>query len=147
MTQLTYCACSSCHSVNRINLEKSSEARTRCAKCKSFLPFEKGVGNATTQGLSNLIAAAKMPLVVDFWAEWCGPCKMFGPIFIETAPIFFGSVCFTKVNTELEPMAGQNFGIRGIPTLVLFNNGKEVARQSGAMPKDTFVAWLKNSLR
>ena len=82
-------------------------------------------------------------VVVDFWAPWCGPCKMFAPIFEETSKEQPG-IAFVKVNTEAEPELAQRMGIRAIPTLMYFQDGKEVHRQAGAMPKPMFVQKLKD---
>ena len=82
----------------------------------------------------DLIATHDKPILVDFWAEWCAPCRMLSPVVAELASIWKGKVTVIKINTEEKPNIASNFGINSIPTLILFKNGKEVKRISGAMP-------------
>ena len=81
-------------------------------------------------------------MVVDFWAPWCGPCRGFAPTFIEAASRLKSRLVFGKVDTEANPSAGQKFGIKGIPTLIVFHHGKEASRISGALPLDEFESWV-----
>lgn len=85
------------------------------------------------------------PVLVDFWAEWCGPCKQISPVLDEIAKEFDGKLTVAKVNIDQNPEAPQRFGVRGIPTLILFKDGKPVATKVGALPKGQLVEWL-NSL-
>ena len=96
---------------------------------------------------TDVIEASKdAPVVVDFWAEWCGPCKMMAPAFAQAARMR-PRVHFVKVDTEASPQAAATYGIRGIPTMVLFKGGVETARQSGAMAAPQILAWLDGALR
>jgi thioredoxin len=90
--------------------------------------------------------ATELPVVVDFWAEWCGPCKMMAPGFADAARAR-PEVQFVKVDTEDAPNATAQYGIRGIPTMILFRNGNEKARVSGAMPPSQLLAWVDDQLR
>jgi thioredoxin 1 len=87
------------------------------------------------------------PVLVDYWAEWCGPCKMIAPLLDEVAKDYDGKLQIVKVNVDDNPGAAQRFGIRGIPTLKLFRGGAEVATQVGALSKSQLVAFLDNNLR
>ena len=87
-----------------------------------------------------------LPLVVDFWAPWCGPCRSMAPEFSKAAQALDGKARLVKLNTEEHPRAGQVYGIRGIPTMAGFKGGREMARQSGAMPAASIVAWVEKAV-
>lgn len=89
---------------------------------------------------------AKGAVLVDFWAEWCGPCKMIAPTLEDIAREMVGQLTIAKVNVEENPKSPTNFGVRGIPTMILFKDGKPVATKVGALPKDKLKEWIKNSL-
>jgi thioredoxin 2 len=88
------------------------------------------------------LTRSELPLVVDFWAPWCGPCRMMAPHFEEAARRLGTKGRFVKINSDEEPALSSRFGIRGIPTLIVFRNAKEVGRQSGAMDSNTLARWL-----
>jgi len=92
------------------------------------------------------VLQAEGPVLVDFWAEWCGPCKMIGPALEEIAAELAGKLTVAKVDIDENPMTPGQFGVRGIPTLILFKNGKQVATKVGAMPKSALKAWIESSL-
>jgi thioredoxin 2 len=99
---------------------------------------------ALTRGnFDQQISRNDIPLLVDFWAEWCGPCKMMAPAFAEAAQLLEPQIRLGKLNTETEPGISARYNIRSIPTMILFQGGREVTRQSGAMSSQDIVRWAK----
>lgn len=139
----TLVVCSKCERLNRVTLERSSHADPVCGSCKAELPLRGGVQEVSGSALIKLVRAADRPVVVDFWAEWCGPCKSFAPVYQAAARELGGQVIFAKLDTEAHPSAAQAHQIRGIPTLVVFKDGAEAGRQSGAMPLDALMEYLR----
>ena len=142
----TLAVCPQCEKVNRVALEKAASAHPVCGNCKAELPLHDGVQELTGATLTKLIRTADRPAVVDFWAEWCGPCKAFAPIFKNAAQKLGGKVIFAKLDTEASAVAAQTFRIRSIPTLIVFKGGIEVDRQSGAMPLPMLLEYLERYL-
>jgi thioredoxin 2 len=137
----TYAACNACSTVNRVKVEKLSDT-PKCAKCHAALPYDGAVLHLSEAALSALLNHCPQPVAVDFWAEWCGPCRTYGPIFAEVAKQELGSVVMVKVDTEKEPALSGAMGIRGIPATVLFRAGEEAKRQAGVMPAPMLKQWL-----
>jgi thioredoxin 2 len=118
-------------SVNNVPF-KESYKKANCGKCKNSL-LDTTPLDLTQSTFDEVIVNSDLPVVVDFWAPWCGPCKMMGPNFEKSAKNFPLKAVFAKVNTESEQSLGARFGIRSIPTLIIFKDAKEVHRTSGAL--------------
>ena len=134
--------CSSCYQINNVDLERAEQAKPICAKCKSYLSIHENVQDVNSISLNKLLKNTSIPVVVDFWASWCGPCKMFAPIFYSVAQQMRDSIIFVKYNTEADAVGANAYRIQAIPTLIVFKNGIEVDRQSGVMQKTAFAAYL-----
>lgn len=138
----TLVICSKCGKANRVPLGVAGKGAPICGACKSDLPLHGAVQEVDLVRLKKLVESADRPVVVDFWASWCGPCRMFAPVFSKTAEARSDRYIFAKLNTEEAPEASAVYGIRGIPTLIVFKGGREIDRQPGAMPEPMFDQYL-----
>jgi thioredoxin 2 len=134
--------CSACAQPNRLPAARVDQ-KARCAACKEpLLPSAKPVTVRTTSDFDELVRDSPLPVLVDFWAAWCGPCRVVGPELERLAEERAGTVVVAKVDTDALPDVAGRFRIRSIPTMVLFREGKEAKRLSGAMPASNIAAGL-----
>lgn len=135
--------CPHCFATNRLPQERLVD-RPTCGRCKQSLFVGKSLA-LTTDNVANTLERNDIPVLVDCWASWCGPCQSFAPIFEEAAARMEPHIRFAKLDTEAVPAIARQWGIRSIPTLILFHQGKEVQRVSGALPMPDLMRWLHGS--
>ncbi|NQY95431.1 MAG: thioredoxin TrxC [Campylobacteraceae bacterium] len=136
--------CPSCTAVNNIP-KKETYKKANCGKCKNSL-LEKNLINLTNSNFDEVIVNSDIPVIVDFWAPWCGPCKVMGPIFEKVSSQYILKSLFTKVDTEAEQNLGAKYAIRSIPTLIVFKDGIEVERVSGALDEGSLKSLVNKYL-
>jgi thioredoxin 2 len=144
MSQALHIVCPHCDGINRVPGERLGDG-AKCGKCRQ--PLFVGKPLALDEGrFARHAQKSDIPLLIDFWAPWCGPCRMMAPAFEQAAAQLEPAVRLVKVNTEEAQQLGANFGIRSIPTLLLMRGGSEVTRQAGAMDQGSIVGWTRQYL-
>ena len=136
-------ACPHCHSLNNIEINKALEKSPICGKCKKEIHLHGLAAEVTGDDLKRIIKKSDKPIIVDFWADWCGPCKMYAPEFEKASKNYSSQAVFLKIDTMKEPAISQQFGIKGIPATIVFKNGQEYKRQSGALQSDSIINLIK----
>jgi thioredoxin 2 len=136
-------ACPFCGRLNRVELARAGD-RPKCGECGRPLLLDRPVP-VTDQNLEKVVSGTDVPVLVDFYADWCGPCKMMAPVLDQIAHDRMGEALVAKLDTDRNPTMAVRFGIRGIPTLIAFRGGKEVARETGAVPRPKLEALLERA--
>jgi thioredoxin 2 len=136
-------SCPNCNAINRVHSERLGD-KPQCGKCKKLLFFGKPI-ELHPGNVNSVLDKNDIPVLVDCWAPWCGPCKSFAPIFEQAATLLEPKLRLAKLNTEAVPSIAQRWAIRSIPTLMLFKQGKEVKRISGAMSLPQLQQWLRSA--
>lgn len=140
MNDVVHSVCPHCHATNRVPAARM-HAAARCGKCKQPL-FDGHPVELTQADFSKHVQHSDIPVVVDFWAPWCGPCRIMAPIFEKAAAQLAPRAQLAKLNTESEQAVAAQYGIRSIPTLIVFKQGREIARQAGAMDLGSLTRWI-----
>jgi thioredoxin 2 len=138
-------ACPSCGQRNRVPY---SSRETRCGRCKTTLrPPAEPIEVPTVEAFDALVRGSGHPVVVDFWAPWCGPCRMVAPELVKVAASNAGRFIVVKVDTDALPELGERFRIRSIPTMAIFEGGRETARTTGAMPAAQIESFVNGAVK
>lgn len=134
--------CAHCGRINRIKAEAATSGTPKCGQCKSELDTSGRPQNVDTASFAKAVKTSPVPILVDVWAPWCGPCRMVAPVLEEIGRERAGELLILKVNSDENQQLAASMRIGGIPTMLLFREGKEAARQEGAMPKPMLDSWL-----
>jgi len=133
-------ACPFCGTLNRVNMDRVAD-RPKCGDCGRPIWLDRPLP-VSDASFDNVITGTTVPVLVDFYADWCGPCKMMAPLLDDAAHRRAGQLLVLKLDTDKSPATGQRFGVRGIPTLIVFRSGQEVARRVGAVPPAELETFL-----
>jgi thioredoxin 2 len=142
MSSVVQITCPHCGTTNRVPGERLGDGPT-CGKCKQAL-FDGHPTELDEASFDRMIGQTEIPVVVDFWAPWCGPCRMMAPHFERAARTLEPQARLAKLNTEVAQSIAARYGIQSIPTLIVFKNGREAARRSGALDAGTLTSWVRS---
>ena len=140
MSTLQHVVCQHCNATNRIPTQREDK-ELNCGRCHQPL-FGTAPVSVSAESFEAQISKCDVPVVVDFWAPWCGPCKVMGPAFAQASANMGSAARFIKVNTDEQQALGSRYAIRSIPTIAIFKNGREVARQAGVVQAGELVRWV-----
>lgn len=144
-TETQLIKCNNCGATNRISPSAQGKQPV-CGRCKMLLMETTQPVIVTDANFGSLVEQSPLPVLLDLWAPWCGPCRMMSPIIDQLATELAGKARVAKLNTDENPMTGRRFGIQGIPTLLILRQGKEVGRLVGAHPKAAILQKLREVL-
>lgn len=145
MAETLHAVCIHCNATNRIPVASEGK-EINCGRCHQPL-FGQAPASVNATAFQAQVDRSDVPVVVDFWAPWCGPCKMMAPAFAQVSSAMGTRARFIKVNTDDEQALGAQFNIRSIPTLAVFQGGREIARISGALPAGDLQRWVEQAIR
>ena len=134
--------CPSCGAFNRVGTGTGTPV---CGRCMNPLPTDGAPQDVNAEGLERAIASSPVPVLVDFWAPWCAPCRVAAPLFDQVARRLKGEAIVLKVDTEANPAAGARYEIRAIPTAILFQGGRERERRMGVQPAPALESWIRGA--
>ncbi|MFC9589983.1 thioredoxin [Streptomyces sp. NPDC056944] len=140
-TRTTTVTCPNCGRGNRIPV--AAEGRPRCGHCKQPLPWLVDAGD---DDFAEVVERASVPVVVDLWAIWCGPCRMVSPALEQVARDLAGRIKLVKVDVDKNPRLSRRFDVQAVPTLLVLDKGETIARQAGAAPADVLRAWVEQAM-
>jgi thioredoxin 2 len=147
MAETIQISCSNCGAANRVPLDKLQPGRVPvCGRCKTPLPAGAEPAIVTDATFFEQVERSPLPVLVDFWAPWCGPCRILSPVVEQLAVEFAGRIRIAKMNVDDSPATASRFDVRGIPALILFRGGKEAGRQVGAQPKSELKRWIERAV-
>jgi len=132
-------ACPHCHALNNIASDLALTKTPVCGSCGKEIKLHGLASEVNGDDLRRIIKKAQVPVIVDFWADWCGPCKMYAPEFEKASKKYSDKAIFLKVDTMKDPAISQQMNIRGIPATIVFKNGQEYRRQAGALAADSII--------
>jgi thioredoxin 2 len=147
MSETSLIRCPSCGATNRVPQAKITQGlRATCGSCKAPLPAANQPVTVTDASFASMVEGSPLPVLLDLWAEWCGPCLLVAPVIDELAGTMAGQVLVAKLNVDENPATASRFGVQSIPTLLVFKGGREVDRMVGVQPKPEIVRRLERVL-